>query len=77
MIKIFTTNKNGKIELTKDELKQLLDDAYWEGFRGNTTTFTYQTPNWQPYIWCNTTAGSSIELNSNTNITSAINNKED
>lgn len=31
MIKVFTTNKNGKIELTKDELKKLLDEAYWEG----------------------------------------------
>lgn len=28
MIKVFTTNKDGKIELTKDELKALLDEAY-------------------------------------------------
>ena len=32
MIKVFTTNKDGKIELTKDELKALLDEAYWEGY---------------------------------------------
>jgi len=35
MIKVFTTNKDGKIELTKDELKKLLDEAYWEGYRAN------------------------------------------
>ena len=26
MIKVFTTNKNGKVELTKQELQKLLDD---------------------------------------------------
>ena len=56
MIKVFTTNKNGKIELTKDELKKLLDEAYWEGYRANSTIYTYQTPNWSPYQWSVTTA---------------------
>lgn len=48
MIKIFTTNKNGKIELTKDELKSLLDEAYWEGYYKNHNSYTYATPtiNW-------------------------------
>ena len=55
MIKVFTTNKNGKIELTKDELKKLLDEAYWEGYKANSTIYTYQTPNWSPYQWSVTT----------------------
>ena len=31
MIKVFTTDKNGKIVLSGKELKELLDEAYWEG----------------------------------------------
>ena len=56
MIKVFTTNKNGKIELTKDELKALLDEAYWDGYRANNNTYVYNTPTWNPYQWYSTTA---------------------
>ena len=56
MIKVFTTNKNGKIELTKDELKALLDEAYWDGYRANNNTYVYNTPKWNPYRWDSTTA---------------------
>ncbi len=52
MIKVFTTNKDGKIELTKEELKNLLDEAYWDGWKANSGTFTYHSP----YIWTNTTS---------------------
>ena len=31
MIKVFTTNERGNIELSKDELEQLLREAYDEG----------------------------------------------
>lgn len=76
MIKIFTTNKDGKIELTKEELKSLLDEAYWEGFGSNTTTYTYHSPTgWAPYVFSSTTSGDSIKLNTNMNVTSSI--KED
>lgn len=51
MIKVFTTNQDGKIELTKDELKSLLDEAYWDGFRANGHTYVYNTPAWSPYRW--------------------------
>ena len=37
MIKVFTTNKDGKIELTKEELQALLDEAYWDGYKANCT----------------------------------------
>ena len=32
MIKVFTLNKNKKIELTKQELEKLLNESYWEGY---------------------------------------------
>lgn len=40
-------NENGKIELTKEELKKMLDDAYSKGYsdgRVRYETITY--PNW-------------------------------
>lgn len=62
MIKVFTTNKNNKIELTKEELKQLLDEAYWEGYNTNNHSWTYTTPYVSPYSFTTTT--SAITLNS-------------
>lgn len=44
MIKVFELNKNKKIELTKEELEKLLNQAYWEGYY-NKSTWTYTTPN--------------------------------
>lgn len=64
MKKEFKFNKNGKIELSKEQLKSLLDDAYWEGYRSASgTTWTYITPNWTPYYWTSTDATSKIILN--------------
>ena len=63
MIKIFTTNKDGKIELTKEELKNLLDDSYWEGYSANNHTYVYNTPNWTPYRW--TVSGTNTTITSN------------
>ena len=74
MIKVFTTNENGKIELTKDELKNLLDEAYWEGYRANSIIYTYQTPNWSPYQWSVTTANNVTFKTSD--ITSGTANQE-
>ena len=59
LIKVFTKNSNGKIEITPDELKKILDEAYWEGYRSNTSSWTYNSPNVinnSPYsITCDTT----------------------
>ena len=52
MVHVFTTNKNGKIELTKEELKNLLDESYWDGYKANTGIFSYHSP----YVWTNTTS---------------------
>ena len=60
MIKIFTTGKDGKITLTAKELKELLDEAYWEGYRNSNHTWTYTTPSWSPY--CYTTYGDGCTI---------------
>lgn len=65
MIKVFTLNKNGKIELTKKELEQLLNESYWEGYRNNSNlywTYTSPTVNTNPYI---STTCSANDLTSN------------
>lgn len=41
IIKVFQTNKNGKIEFTKEELETLLNEVYWDGYRAN---WTWTTP---------------------------------
>lgn len=60
LIKVFTKNKNDKIELSEKELKELLDEAYWDGYKANNhTTWTWQTPsiNWSPYYTTSTSTG--------------------
>ena len=56
MIKVFVKNANGKIELSEDELKNLLDEAYWDGFKANHDSWVYATPTWKPYVWNLTTS---------------------
>lgn len=60
MIKIFTTGKDGKISLTGKELKELLDEAYWEGYRANSHTITWTTPSWTPYYYTTCSDGYTI-----------------
>ena len=57
MIKVFTTDKNGKIVLSGKELKELLDEAYWEGYRANNNTWIYKTPSWTPFYYTTTSSG--------------------
>lgn len=52
MVKVFQTNKNGKIEFTKKELETLLNEIYWDGYRAN-STWTWTTP--FSYPTCTTT----------------------
>ena len=42
MRKTFKFNQNGKIEFTKEELKELLDEVYRAGYDDN--SWTYNTP---------------------------------
>lgn len=65
MIKVFTLNENKKIELTVDELKNLLDDSYWEGYRANNYSYTYSSPQITPNWYATTTAGQTVTLKTN------------
>lgn len=35
MAKVFTTNSNGKVEFTKDELEKLLNEVWQDGYDSN------------------------------------------
>lgn len=60
MIKVFTTNKDGKITFTVDELKQLLYEAFQEGYRSKGISYMPTIPDWNsPYITYTTTSSSS------------------
>ena len=71
MIKVFTLNKNGKIELTKKELEQLLNESYWEGYRNNNSRYwTYASPSiTTPYITCTTSDTTNNPYTINGNMT--------
>lgn len=64
-IKIYTTDKNGKIALSKDELQDIVNEAYYEGYRNgeqNGKSYTITSPLWwnTPYYsWSVSTDGSS------------------
>lgn len=46
MVKVFQTNKNGKIEFTKKELETLLNEIYWQGRNDAHYGWTYTTTPW-------------------------------
>ena len=65
MIKVFTLNKNKKIELTEKELKTLLDEAYWEGYNAK-NTYIYSSPGStpvSPYYYTTISSNGTITLN--------------
>lgn len=63
-IKVFTTDKDGKICLSKNELQEIINEAYWEGYSNGTKsgkTWTVSTP-WTTtpyYNWSTAMNGSS------------------
>lgn len=81
MIKVFTTNERGNIELPKDELEQLLREAYDEGATKQGVSIRPSidevsspiTVNPSPYItWTTTTQPlSTSDLSKITNTTNA------
>ena len=46
-IRVFTLNSNGKIELTKEELQEMLDESYRDGH--NSVTITTPSYPYNPY----------------------------
>ena len=63
-IRVFTLNKNNKIELTEDELKKLLDESYQDG-KNDASTTTISTPSY-PYWYYSTTTGCADDLSTTT-----------
>lgn len=55
--KVFTKNKNGKIEFTEKELKALLDEIYDDGYADGSKKYYYTTPYYYhtPYWYTTTT----------------------
>lgn len=51
MVKVFTLNENGKIEITKEELERMLDESYWDGFWARYRSWTYESPNPIKITW--------------------------
>ena len=69
-IRVFTLNKNNKIELTEAELKKLLDESYQDG-RNDARTATISTPSY-PYWYDNvttTTYNLNTEASADTTVT--------
>ena len=44
MVKVFTTNKSGKIEFTEKELENLLNEVWRDGYNSNTTRYWWSSP---------------------------------
>lgn len=44
MVKIFTTNKNGKIEFTEKELENLLNEVWKDGYNSNKNSYWWCSP---------------------------------
>ena len=53
MIKVFTTNSDGKIEFTKDELEKVLNEVWQDGYNSHTSYWwsspTITNPTVTPY----------------------------
>lgn len=73
MVKVFTKNKQGKIEFTESELKKLLDEVYQDGYQDGKGqhVYWYSPPWWyhgygydwtwySPYVVSNATSDISI-----------------
>ena len=69
-IRVFTLNSNGKIELTKEELQQMLDESYRDGC--NSVIIT--TPSY-PYDPCNSPFYYGTTSTTNAAMVTAINNE--
>lgn len=66
IVKVFQKNKNGKIELTKEELETLLNEVYWDGYNNANNTWTYTTPHWTPDYTVTTLENSTVPVSVST-----------
>ena len=44
MVKVFSTNKNGKIEFTEKELENLLNEVWNDGYNHNSNRYWWTSP---------------------------------
>lgn len=58
MVKVFTPNKNGKIEFSKKELEKLLNEVWRDGYNSNNNYYWYS-----PWYYSGTT---TVPLSSTT-----------
>ena len=61
---VIEKNKDGKIELTKEELQKMLDDAYNQGYvdgKGRYETITY--PSYPAWLTANAASKDYMTLN--------------
>ena len=49
MVKVFTTNSDGKIEFTKDELEKVLNEVWQDGYNSHTSYWWWSSPIATPY----------------------------
>lgn len=77
MVKVFTQNKNGKIEFAKDELEKLLNEVWWDGRNTNNYYWTSpSSPNW--YSTITTNSGSLVNgYNGATGVTVTLEKQEE
>ena len=64
-IRVFTLNSNGKIELTKEELQQMLDESYRDGCNSvsiATQSYPYNPSN-SPFYYETTSTESDSTAN--------------
>lgn len=75
-VKVFQTNKSGKIEFTRCELEKLLNEIYNEGYRdGEDTRWTWTSPNiinTTPYYGVTCLDTNSSKSISNNNIAGTV-----
>ena len=62
-IRVFTLNSNGKIELTKEELQQMLDESYRDACNSVTiATPSYPSNPCSPFYYGTTESDSTASL---------------
>lgn len=73
MIKVFALNQNNKIELTREELQSLINEAYWDGYNNNTSSWSNLCSIKTPDKWRITCDSISCDKS---NITTTLSNNE-
>ena len=84
MVKVFTLNSRGMIELTKEEVEALLQEAYNEGYNKGSGTYTTAPITWPPgvrgidqtWYYTNTTTASNTTDSNTAVVNTSCNNNE-